>query len=253
MKNKIKLVLFGSLGVAVDCLEWLLKLDVIEVIGVVCSQKGRSPWRATTNDRDMLEVAPTLGVPVLHLEDVKKLQADIGLSIRFHAILRKEHLESFKLGVVNLHGAPLPDMRGSMCDCMAIIENRKEYGTSLHWMNEGIDSGDILAVERFPILPHDTVFDLFQLSNTKGLKLIKENLWDIIQGNIKGTSQTKLAQRTGVTPKAYRANDVMKLKRLPSHLKEGDFWNYVRAFQFPGYEPAYTVTNFGRIYHSIHK
>jgi len=245
--NKTRVVLMGSLGVAVECLEWLLSLPTIEVIGVVCSRASKSTWRQVMQDTDMQDIAPLLGIPMLTLEDLLTMNADIGLSVRFHEILQTRHLERFELGVVNLHGAPLPEMRGSMCDTAAIIENRTEYGTSLHWMNTRVDAGDLLAVHRFPISDQDTVFDLFMKCSTYGLTLIKQHFMDIIEGKLVGQSQQAILELTGASSRTYVKQEVMKNKEITTEMSQKQLWNRVRAFQFPGHEPAYLNTPNGRI------
>jgi methionyl-tRNA formyltransferase len=175
------------------------------------------------------------------------VEADIGLSVRFHEILRQQHLDRFRLGVVNLHGAPLPDMRGSMCDAAAIIEGRTEFGTSLHWMDTGIDTGPILAVRRFPIEPDDTVYELFEQSNSLGFQLIQETLISIVEGNLQGISQHTYIEQSGIPVKTYYAKEVLKYKRLSAGLSEEELWNLTRAFQFPGHDPAHIQTDKGKI------
>ncbi|WP_018757581.1 formyltransferase family protein [Paenibacillus terrigena] len=244
---KTRVVLFGSLGVAVECLYWLLKQPSIELIGVVCSQNPKSSWREAVYDPDMQEIAPQLGIRMLTLDDLLDIDADIGISVRFHEVLRQEHLDCFKLGVINLHAAPLPEMKGSMCVVAAIIEDRKEYGTSIHWMNTKVDAGDVLAVHRFDISENDTSYDLFLKCNHHGLLLIKEHLFSIIDGTIQGQPQQVLAEQWGISSKMYLKKDVLQYKEVTSNLSEEELWNRTRAFQFPGHEPAYVTTPRGRI------
>jgi methionyl-tRNA formyltransferase len=234
--------------VAVDCLEWLLGQPAFDLLGVVCATGPVAPWRKITGDRDMRAVAPALGVSLLDLDDLPRLRPDLVLSVRFHALLRRRHLESAALGVINLHGAPLPEMRGSMCDAMAIVEGRAEFGTSLHWMDEGIDTGDLLAVERFPIGPRDTVYDLFRQANHRGLELIQKHLLAAASGKLPGCSQETICRQEGIVPTTYRAGDVLPLKEVRPGLRPEQIFNRARAFHFPGHEPACWDTPAGRIH-----
>lgn len=247
MPEQIKIGLLGSLGVAVACLEWLRSRPEFHVAAVVCSQDPPKAWRIATKDRDMQLAARELCVPIVTLGEMCELGLDIGLSVRFHQILRRRHLGSFRLGVVNLHGSILPEMRGSMCDAMAIIEDRSEFGAVLHWMDEGIDSGAVLAEARFPIRRTDTVFDLFTRSNQEGLRLIRENLLDIATGRITGEEQAVACARRGIVSRTYRTADVMCRKEIRGAQDPDHLWNVARAFQFPGYPPAGIVTANGRI------
>ncbi|TVX91805.1 formyltransferase family protein [Paenibacillus agilis] len=246
-----RVIVFGSMGVAVDCLRWLLRQPGVEVLGVVCSTEPLSTWRLVQKDENMYDEAAKLGIPILKLEQVCELEADLGVSVRYHELLRARHLERFKLGVVNLHGAPLPEMRGSMCDAAAIIEGREEYGTSIHWMNEKVDEGWLIAVSRFGIRPLDTVYELFQASNQFGLELLKEWLPRILEGHVKGVDQLELAKELHVEPKTYRVQEVRAWKQIPEQATAQQIWNTARAFQFPGHEPAYMQTANGKVYVSI--
>ena len=173
-------------------------------MGVVCSRDAPSAWRQLVGDRNMIDEVDRLGLPPVELEDLPALGADLGLSFRFHRILRRRDLDAFSLGIVNVHGAPLPEMRGSMCDAAALLEGRSEFGASLHWMDEGIDSGDLLAVERFPIAATDTVWDLFRRSNEVGLDLVDRKLSQILSGEAVGRAQSEVAREEGVEIKTYR-------------------------------------------------
>lgn len=234
-----RVVLLGSLGIAVDCAEYLLNRDDVELLGVVCAKSPRSPWRIAVDDRNMVDEAERLNIPLVDLDSVQNLKPDLGISVRFHQILRKHHLEAFSLGVVNLHGAPLPEMRGSMCDAAALLEGRTSFGTSIHWMDEGIDEGDILCVERFPIDPAYTVFDLFQQANSRGLELIKTHFTNIVSGKLVGQNQKKVAKKQNTKMRTYLKDSVMTAREVPSGSTEEQMWAAARAFSFPGHKPAY--------------
>jgi methionyl-tRNA formyltransferase len=244
-------ILFGSMGPAVSILEWLLAQPDFAVKGVVCSKEPMSKWRESINDRDMREIAPVLGVPVLDLEDVVQLEADIGLAVRFHLILRSRHLRRFRLGVVNLHGAPLPELRGVMGDAVAILEGRPDFGPTLHWMDEGIDTGDILAEQRFPILANDTVYDLFQKCNEAGIDLVKSCFQIIANGEVAGTLQEAVAAERKAEVRTFTRKQVTSRKQIDPFSGPEQWRRAARAFQFPGQEPAFIETSDGRIYLTV--
>ncbi|MEF3302285.1 formyltransferase family protein [Paenibacillus sp. GYB003] len=246
-------ILFGSMGPAVSILEWLLAQPDFAVKGVVCSKEPMSKWRECINDRDMQDIAPVLGIPILDLDDVVQLEADIGLAIRFHLILRSRHLRQFRLGVVNLHGAPLPELRGAMGDAVAILEGRSDFGPTLHWMDEGIDTGDVLAEQRFPILPSDTVYDLFQKCNKAGIELVKSCFRNIANGELRGTLQETIAVDRGAEIRTFTRKQVMSRKQIDPSSGPEQWRRAARAFQFPGQEPAFIETPDGRIYLTVDK
>lgn len=250
--GKIRLVLFGSMGVAVDCLEWLLLQPEYELLGVVCSLEAPAPWRQAVNDRNMREEVERLGVRVLTLEDLEGLdRPDIGLSMRFHQILKRRHLDCFRLGVVNFHGAPLPEYRGAMALNAALLQGDPTFGVTLHWMDTGIDSGDILVMERFEVEPHETAYDVFKRCNDTGLRLVKQHFGEIARGERAAESQAAIIERTGCESKNLLRSEVVPRKRvLPCESPE-QLWKAARAFQFPGHEPAYIETAQGKVYLTI--
>ena len=54
----MRVVILGSLGLAVEFLEWLLSRQGVDMVGAVCSRQPMKPWRTLTGDRDMQSVAP---------------------------------------------------------------------------------------------------------------------------------------------------------------------------------------------------
>lgn len=66
-------------------------------------------------------------------------------------ILNAEHIGHAKNIALNLHMAPLPEYRGCNQFSFAIADNKKEFGTTIHKMDTGIDHGNILFEKRFPI------------------------------------------------------------------------------------------------------
>lgn len=249
--NRARVILFGSLGAAVSCAERLLERADISLVGVVCSDVEPSPWRAAVGDSNMRDEIARLEVAQIDLESLAALRPDLGISVRYDRILHRRHLDAFSLGVVNLHGAPLPEMRGSMCDAAALLEGRSEFGASLHWMDEGIDSGDILAVERFPIGKSDTVWDLFCRSNDAGLDLLDSSLADILSGRLEGVGQAYVARREKREIRTYRRAEVLTAREIPADAGEDHIWTVARAFSFPGHEPAWIATRSGRVRVSV--
>jgi len=106
-------------------------------------------------------------------------------------------------------------------------------------MDEGVDEGDILAVERFPIAPTDNVFNLFQQANSRGLELIKTHLDDILSGVLVGQSQDSVANQQSSDKRTYLKDSVMTGRALPAGSTEKQMWAAARAFSFPGHKPAY--------------
>lgn len=69
--------------------------------------------------------------------------------------------EHLKISAINFHPGP-PEYPGIGCTNFAIYNGEKEFGITVHHMQEKVDTGDIIHVERFPIFDNDTVYSLTQ-------------------------------------------------------------------------------------------
>jgi methionyl-tRNA formyltransferase len=75
-------------------------------------------------------------------------------------IVKKAFLDCFDDGVINLHGGPLPRYRGGSPLNWQILRGEREIGISLLFTEEGIDSGPVLASDRFPLGADQTIDDV---------------------------------------------------------------------------------------------
>ena len=91
---------------------------------------------------------------------LQALELDYIVGIHFPYIVPREVLELPRIGVLNLHPAYLPHNRGWHTPSWAILEETP-IGATLHYMDEGIDSGDIVAQQTLAVRPDDTADKLY--------------------------------------------------------------------------------------------
>ena len=89
------------------------------------------------------------------LERVKKYDADLFVSMSFNQIFKKEMINLPRLKTINCHAGKLPFYRGRNILNWALINDEKEFGITVHYMDEGIDTGDIILQETYPITDDD--------------------------------------------------------------------------------------------------
>jgi len=99
------------------------------------------------------------------IEQVRATNADIGIVSSFNKRFPKELLESTKLGFINSHPSLLPLYRGGNPYFYPIFNNEKATGVTLHFMDEGFDTGDIVIQQEVPLLPYETMGTLFNRTN----------------------------------------------------------------------------------------
>ena len=69
-----------------------------------------------------------------------------------------------KYGAINCHAGKLPDYRGRNILNWALINDEKEFGITVHFIDEGIDTGDIILQESFEIKDSDNYKSLLDLA-----------------------------------------------------------------------------------------
>ena len=136
---------------AVRALEHLVETGW-EVAAVVAPEPG--PATAEAQRLDL--AAGRLGIPLASDDDLYAGIDDLGgvdvvVSFLFWRRIRAPLIRLPRLGCLNFHPAPLPDMRGVGGYNVAILEGWREWGVSSHYVDEDFDTGDLVQVDRFPM------------------------------------------------------------------------------------------------------
>jgi methionyl-tRNA formyltransferase len=103
------------------------------------------------------------------LAQLRGLELDILFVIGWSQLIGPRLLEAAKWGCIGFHPGPLPELRGRAVIPWTILENRLETAATLFWIDEGTDSGDLIAQERFAVRPDETAQTLM----TKHLEVLR--------------------------------------------------------------------------------
>ena len=110
-------------------------------------------------------------------------RVDLVVSFLFWKRIREPLVSHGRLGCLNFHPAPLPDFRGLGGYNVAILEGLREWGVSCHFVDEELDTGDLVAVERFPIDPDvATAYSLDLESQERLFRLFAEVIGRALRG-----------------------------------------------------------------------
>jgi methionyl-tRNA formyltransferase len=120
---------------------------------------------------------------------IKAMGPDVIVVAAYGQILPREVLELPKYGCVNIHASLLPAYRGAAPITWAIINGETLTGITIMQMDEGLDTGAILAQESIPIGPRDTTGALTEKLSQIGSRLIVDTLSRIEAGEIKAVPQ----------------------------------------------------------------
>lgn len=123
------------------------------------------------------------------IDAIQATGADIGLSVLFGYRLKPEIVGLFPKGCFNLHPALLPYGRGADPNAWAIIDG-EPAGTTLHWIDDNIDTGDIVGQRRVPIEPTDTGERLYRRLEEESIILLMESWPAVASGTAARQPQT---------------------------------------------------------------
>src|SRR6266536_61402 len=160
----LRIIFMGTPELAGASLEALLRAPALEVVAVVTQPdrpKGRELKRRPS---PVKEIAARAGLPVLQPEkardenfiaELRRWQPDLIAVAAFGQILPGSILALPRFGGLNVHTSLLPKYRGAAPIQWAILNDEPETGVTIMKMDEGLDTGDLLASQSIPITPAD--------------------------------------------------------------------------------------------------
>ena len=122
-------------------------------------------------------------------QKIVNLKPDLIITCAYGQILPKELLSCAKYGAINIHASLLPKYRGSAPINWAIINGEDKTGITLMYMDEQMDTGNIIKTVETDITLDDTYGSLYDRLSNLGAKLLKENLDYLVSGNVDSINQ----------------------------------------------------------------
>ncbi len=127
--------------------------------------------RYDTQDPELRKWADKLAVPFLphsnvndevFIQTIAAFECDVFVSMSFNQIFKTKIIDVPPLGFINCHAGALPFYRGRNPLNWALINGEKEFGVTVHYIDEGIDTGDIIVQNMISIKPNDNYGDLLR-------------------------------------------------------------------------------------------
>ena len=124
------------------------------------------------------------------INKIKELNPDVICVVAYGKILPKEILEIPEYGCVNVHGSLLPKYRGAAPIQWAVLNGDKTTGITTMYMDEGMDTGDMILKKEVEIKEDETTGELWNKLAYEGGKLLVETLKQIEQKTAPRIPQT---------------------------------------------------------------
>ena len=192
----MRVVFFGTPEFAVPALEAVAaRFDVALAVAQPDRPKGRGRALAPP---PLKTAALARGIPVLQVETpnapsplyaLRAIEPDLFIVVAYGAILSPALLAVPKLGAINLHGSILPRYRGASPIQAALLDGLTETGATTMWMDQGLDTGDMIDVRRLAIGPDETAGELSSRLATMGAALLADTVAKVEAGTASRTPQ----------------------------------------------------------------
>lgn len=169
---------------------------------------------------------------------LNKLNPDISIALDYHKIIPADIINSFK--IINSHGGLLPENRGYHTLGWGFINDHNESGYTLHLMDEGLDSGDVIYTFRYPVKRNTTFTELKNAIDFDQRKNIVKVLSDFADGKIKSKPQRIKF------PKYYSKRNLSDCM-IDWNNKSAFIERFIRALSIPAGPGAFTVYNNKRL------
>ena len=125
------------------------------------------------------------------VKKIKELNADLCVLAGYGQIVKNDFLSTTKYGSINLHAGKLPDYRGSSPMNWALINGEDKFTISIIKVDQGVDTGPVLAEKTFSITNNNTILDLHKIANTHFPKILLKVLDDFLENKPKEIYQNE--------------------------------------------------------------
>lgn len=157
--------------------------------------------RYDTQDKTLKDFCKDYGIEYLIFKNVnakesiskiKSYNCDLLVSMSFNQIFKREIIDLTPFGIINCHAGKLPFYRGRNVLNWVLINDENEFGITVHFVNEGIDTGDIILQETYGITEKDNYNTLLEVSYEKCAELLYKALILIKENNYKRIPQSEI-------------------------------------------------------------
>ena len=193
----MKILFMGTPEISMVSLKKLID-DGHNIVAVVTGEdkpRGRgnvmtpTPCKALATERGIPVYTPKTLRDEAFASLLSEIDPDLIVVVAYGKILPSNVLDYPKFGCINLHVSLLPKYRGAAPMQRAIMAGEKETGVTIMHMADGVDTGDIISVEKFPISDTDDFEAIHDRSATVGSELLSKTIVEISLGKAKRIPQ----------------------------------------------------------------
>ena len=224
--NHIKVCIAGKNSIALNALKLMQTYFHNDEICIIANQTdtGKETWQPS-----LYHFALQNDINICTLEEVQKIPDVLFISLEFDRLIKTERFCSEKL--YNIHFSALPKYKGVYTSITPILNGEISSGVTLHKIDNGIDTGDIIAQRIFKIDINDSARDLYFKYLKQGFMLFRQNIASLIAGDFSLKKQS-------CEHSSYFSRKDIDVCNIKINLQKTSFeiHNQLRAFIFKEYQ-----------------
>lgn len=186
----MRIIFLGSNTIAEKSISEINKLDDIEIIKIITPNNQHAGRMEKLAQGSGIEINTINNKRELR-ELISEAEAELIVVCNFPIIIPKEIISKFPQRIINLHASPLPKYRGAHPVNWALVRDEKVFGMTVHFIDGGIDTGDILTQESFHINNTDNIESISEQLISIGPKLLAKSIKQIQNNEQEITKQEK--------------------------------------------------------------
>lgn len=163
------------------------------------------------------------------LSKVKKYNCDLFVSMSFNQIFGDQLINVPRLQTINCHAGKLPFYRGRNILNWVLINDEKEFGITVHYMDEGIDTGCIILQRSYPITDNDDYGDLLEVAFVECGKILYDAVMLIKEDKVDPIEQSSIHPIGFYCGMRKVGDEIINWNQTSREI-----FNFVRALSMPG-------------------
>jgi methionyl-tRNA formyltransferase len=231
MKNKkIKIGYFADGPWSHLAFEKLIEDDSIEINFIVPRKDTRDLTLKRFSEKYNIDyLLPANINSTEFIKILKFYDCDLFVSMSFNQIFRSSIINTPRLGIINCHAGKLPFYRGRNILNWALINDEKDFGITVHYVDEGIDTGDIIKQRCFDIRDDYDYNKLLQIAYLECAQILFDSIKEIQSGVSKRIIQSTIHEIGFYCGKRGIGDEIINWNQ-----ESREIFNFIRAINKPG-------------------
>ena len=229
-KDKFKIGYFADGPWSHEAFKLLANDETLEIVFIVP--------RSNTKDSSLKEFAEEYGIDYLFpakirtedfYEKAKSYNCDLFVSMSFNQIFREPLISLPRFDTINCHAGKLPFYRGRNIINWALINDETEFGITVHFVDEGIDTGDIIMQRTYPISDQDDYNSILNIAYVECAKILYDTVKSLQVGNFQRINQATIHPVGFYCGRRSEGDEIINWAQTSREI-----FNFIRALCFPG-------------------